>query len=590
MSKSAITLQPVQAPRKQGFAHGRKLRESPTVWVSISMKPPLSQHRTECSLKLWFRYVEVSSMQGRAVKDGNLTMVASRRQLGVWVAVLLVLGSFATSVGSYVVSRRSIRSSIVTNQLPLTSDSVYSEIQRDLLRPISVSDQMAHDTFLRDWYQAGETSEAPIRRYLSEIQQRFHATTSFFVSERTRNYYHPDGIVQKVSESDAGDAWYFRVRTMSIPYEINVDTDDANNQTSTVFINFRMVDDHGNFLGVTGVGLTLQSINEVVANYELKFNRRIYFVDQKGNPVLDSASLGGRSSTNLRRRAGIAAIADKILSGSAEPKQLAYKLNRSTVHVNTRRIAELNWFLIVEQNEDNAVRPVQTVLFWNLLVGALVTGVVISGLTITVNRYQRKLEHQANTDSLTNIANRRHGEELLSQSVQTAHRVGHDTTELSALLIDIDHFKTINDLYGHPTGDEVIKEVVSKIDRAIRTDDHLIRWGGEEFLVLLPNCDTSHATDIANAIVDLVATQHHRGQSKSETTLPPATVSIGVASLLPDEARHPFLARIDTALYQAKTSGRNQTKTCALHEDIRSNKSAMAQPTGLHLVQPHRSD
>jgi hypothetical protein len=154
----------------------------------------------------------------------------SRRKLTLLTALLLAVGSIATSFGSYAASTRSIRKSILTNQLPLTGDSVYSEVQRDLLRPVSISDQMAHDTFLRDWYFSGEKDESPIRRYLAEIKNRFNATTSFFVSDRTRNYYHPNGIIQQVDENDPDDAWYYRVKSMSAPYEINVDSDEANHE------------------------------------------------------------------------------------------------------------------------------------------------------------------------------------------------------------------------------------------------------------------------------------------------------------------------------------------------------------------------
>jgi diguanylate cyclase (GGDEF)-like protein len=483
--------------------------------------------------------------------------LTNRRKLSFGIAAVLAIGSLVTSVGSYIVSKQSIRNSIVTNELPLTGDSVYSEIQRDLLRPVFVSDQMAHDTFLRDWYEAGETDEQPIRRYLTEIKNRFHATTSFFVSERTRNYYHPTGIVQQVDETDPGDAWYFRVRAMSAPYEINVDTDRANNQTTTVFINFRMHDANNNYLGVTGVGLTLQSINEVVDRYETQFQRHIYFVNEQGETVLDP-NKSSRTLKALKDRPGISSVANQILAGRSKPMSASFETNGSTTHINTRYIAELKWFLIVEENENDAVQPVQTVLIWNLLIGAFVTGLVLTGLTLTLNRYQRRLEYEATTDSLTNIANRRKGEELLASAMQPAHWPHrHENQLLSALLIDIDHFKKVNDEHGHLTGDDVIKQVVRQAQKGVRSTDHIIRWGGEEFLVILPNCATSQAERIGQSILDLVAIQHH----ETDTKLPPVTVSIGIATAEPNEPRHTYLARLDKALYQAKTAGRNQTQT-----------------------------
>ncbi len=479
-------------------------------------------------------------------------VVGKRRRLLGCVALVVAIGSLTTSIGSYMVSRRAIRSGIVQNQLPLTGDSVYSEVQRDLLRPIYVSEQMAHDTFLLDWYLTGERDAQPIIRYLTEIKNRFHATTSFFVSERTRNYYHPDGIIQQVKESSPGDEWYFRVRTMKTPYEINVDTDAANHDNPTVFVNFRLVDDKNHYLGVTGVGLTLQSIDHVVADYEARFNRRVYFVDHSGTTTLRSNSLAG-DNRSLNNRPGVSTIATRILAGSSKPVQLSYRLNGSTIHVNSRYIPELKWFLVVEQNEDGAVQPLFSVLLWNLLLGALITGLVLAALLVTLSRYQRRLEFEATTDSLTKCSNRRNGECLLLDSISTADRTN---ASLCALLIDIDLFKLINDHHGHLVGDDVIAEVAHQIRTAVRNNDDVIRWGGEEFLVLLPNCDLSNATRIASSILSMVATQHLR----SDTALPNVTVSIGVTSFAQFETRQAFLNRVDNALYQAKTAGRNQVR------------------------------
>lgn len=90
---------------------------------------------------------------------------------------------------NYHVSKAAIRESIVASELPLTSDNIYSEIQKDLIRPIFVSSMMASDTFLRDWALAGERDAGQIVKYLREVKVRYGAFTSFFVSERTRTYY-----------------------------------------------------------------------------------------------------------------------------------------------------------------------------------------------------------------------------------------------------------------------------------------------------------------------------------------------------------------------------------------------------------------
>ncbi|MCG8508608.1 MAG: diguanylate cyclase, partial [Rhodospirillales bacterium] len=118
------------------------------------------------------------------------------------LTILLATGFILTSLVSYFVARDSLTTQIEENTLPLTSDNIYSEIQRDLLRPIFISSLMAHDTFVRDWALAGEIDEDRIIRYLAEIQKRYGTVTSFFVSERSRKYYHSSGVLKTVTQED----------------------------------------------------------------------------------------------------------------------------------------------------------------------------------------------------------------------------------------------------------------------------------------------------------------------------------------------------------------------------------------------------
>src|SRR5690606_5642793 len=142
------------------------------------------------------------------------------------------------SLTSYFVARESLSRNISEQMLPLTSDNIYSEIQRDLLRPILISSLMGTDTFVRDWALGGENDSERIIAYLTEIQQQYDTITAFYVSESTRQYYHPTGVIKTVNESDPADAWYFRVRNIRQPYEVNVDTDTADRSRVSIFINY----------------------------------------------------------------------------------------------------------------------------------------------------------------------------------------------------------------------------------------------------------------------------------------------------------------------------------------------------------------
>ena len=214
----------------------------------------------------------------------------------VWVLSLLLLSAFfLISWSSYRVAHNSLREQIETNTLPLTSDNIYSEIQQDLLRPIFISSLMAHDTFVRDWALSDEQNPAPMTRYLKEIQDRFGTITSFYVSDKTGRYYHSSGVLKTVSQRDPADAWYFRVRdlTPGEEYEINIDTDTADRTKTNVFVNYRVYDFDKGLIGVTGVGLGVDKVKQLIEKYQQRYNRTVYFVDNNGEVTLHGSQFNG---------------------------------------------------------------------------------------------------------------------------------------------------------------------------------------------------------------------------------------------------------------------------------------------------------
>ncbi len=313
------------------------------------------------------------------------------RRLFILISILLVAGFLATSLASYLISKAGVREAIIARELPITSDNIYSEIQRDLLRPISISSFMANDTFLRDWTLRGERETGEVTRYLKEVSNRYGALTSFFVSEKTGVYYHGNGILKKVREDEPRDIWYYRVRNMAPDYEINVDLDMANRDTMTIFINHRVFDYSGHFIGATGVGLAVDSARQVIENYQRRYGRNIYFVDRSGKVVLK-----GRGSTDSYRtileRPGLKTIAPAILS--SEQGSFEYRHQGKTLLVNARFIKELQWYLMVEQDVDPSLASLRRTLYGNLAVCFVITLIVLTATRFTVGRYQRRVEER----------------------------------------------------------------------------------------------------------------------------------------------------------------------------------------------------
>lgn len=166
-----------------------------------------------------------------------------------------------------------------------------------------------------------------------------------------------------------------------------------------------------------------------------------------------------------------------------------------------------------------------------------------------LKRNEARIRELMLTDPLTGLANRRRLNESLEQGIGRSHRHGRP---LSVLMADIDHFKKVNDTYGHDVGDEVIRIMANCLRGGIRTNDLAARFGGEEFIVLLEECSLDDAVQLAERIRKNISEQSLPAMQHS------ITASLGVAELGPDETAASLLKRVDQALYFSKEHGRNR--------------------------------
>jgi diguanylate cyclase (GGDEF)-like protein len=218
-------------------------------------------------------------------------------------------------------------------------------------------------------------------------------------------------------------------------------------------------------------------------------------------------------------------------------------------------------------NRDNALKTEQVqqrnlgLMLWAALGGCVVVSL---GLMWQAFRRVRRtnealatsnasLKHQSETDPLTGLANRRHFQAAI-RSLS-----GPDGLSASVFLIDVDHFKRLNDSFGHAAGDAVLAEIAARLRQAVRDDDLVVRWGGEEFLIVAASREGLFAPQLAQRLLDLIGSQPVAYQSRSIAV----TASIGFVSLPvpPHGLRLPWeraIDLIDTALYLAKAHGRNK--------------------------------
>jgi diguanylate cyclase (GGDEF)-like protein len=193
------------------------------------------------------------------------------------------------------------------------------------------------------------------------------------------------------------------------------------------------------------------------------------------------------------------------------------------------------------------------VLIWPTAI--LMTLVHLATATSYLHRYELEtaLELASNTDPMTGVSNRRHFMPLLRQEIARGQRFEHHA---SLLMLDIDHFKSVNDTYGHPTGDMVICALADICRGASRAIDVVTRLGGEEFAIMLPDTDTQGALAVAERVR---ATVERTLMTSLVGVTFRFTVSIGIAEQVPEDTSEDNLIEMaDAALYQAKLSGRNR--------------------------------
>lgn len=160
-------------------------------------------------------------------------------------------------------------------------------------------------------------------------------------------------------------------------------------------------------------------------------------------------------------------------------------------------------------------------------------------------------ERNSQIDFLTGIANRMRGYEALAKEIERAERYN---TIFAIILIDLDYFKKINDTHGHLSGDAVLRELALFIGNRIRKTDILCRWGGEEFLLVLPQSDLTSGRLKADYL-------RHQIKNRSFYKKIPITASFGVTAFYPRDSTATILERVDAALYRAKANGRNCVET-----------------------------
>ncbi|MDA3851192.1 MAG: diguanylate cyclase, partial [Spirochaetaceae bacterium] len=430
--------------------------------------------------------------------------------------------------------------------LPLLRENIYSEIEKQIMPAIQISSMMARDSFLISWVVDGEKNLRSIQRYLLRIKEDYGFVSSFFISQESSVYYHFEGINKVIDPTDEHDSWYYDFVLSGKEYDLDVDLDEAADDQLTIFINFRVENEQGRFLGVSGVGLQMENFSQMLKDRQEHYQRQIYLVDLHG-VIQAHSDMSNIETRSLLDRPGLVPQIDKLLQIRDEPINVLYQQGRRRKYITSRYIPDLQWFLVVEQDEHSALKAARENLWRTLITGGLATLLILVISSYIFKYFTGEMEVLATTDPLTGTSNRRE----LDDQLQLAYsRQNRNQLPLSLVLMDLDLFKEINDKYGHAEGDKVLQTFCEIIIKEKRPHDLLARWGGDEFILIFEGVQEEAQLllkRVRQSLVDL----HSTGGI-------PFCFSAGIAQLKSGESLEDLQLHADKALYYSKNRGRNK--------------------------------
>ncbi|NCA67822.1 MAG: GGDEF domain-containing protein [Clostridia bacterium] len=434
--------------------------------------------------------------------------------------------------------------------LSLADIDISNHIESSMTKPIMVSKTMANDEFLKEWLsKEPESIEddgylGQLYNYLKTYCEKYGYTTVFCVSEKTGNYYYQDGLNKVVSETDEHDIWFYNFKKSGHEYDLQVDTNETNGNTVTVFVNFRVEKTDGSLLGVIGVGLEVDTIEETIRNYESNYGLSVFIINEGGS---DNSFTGDTNLfINHNELADRMEISENIeLNKSYDPLMQWFSSGANRKCLISKYDETLGWYLILEMDTESISRSFSERIMNNILYMLLSLTACIIVTTFVFYNYNKRVITIENTDELTGLVNRKLFYNQYHSFLRKHHR-----QDKTLFMLDIDHFKSINDTRGHLFGNAVLAMVGDELKKMTEEYGIAARWGGDEFLGIL-SVGKEEATQILGNLMGSL-----KSDKKDESYR--ITVSVGITEIAGKHNLEQLIKKADEALYLSKKNGRDR--------------------------------
>lgn len=424
--------------------------------------------------------------------------IKQRRSLDILILFVIMTISMSASVFSCILSIQRISSENSERDSMILAHMVSDSIEREFIKPIVVSKTMSNDYTLKQYIKLGQKTssksvEDKIAVYLNSIKTGFGYQMVFVVCDQSGAFYTYDGISKYVdTDNDPHDIWYKTFLESAQAYNLNVDTDEANQGTLAVFVNHEVLDEKGKLLGVCGVGVEMKELQKLLKSFETKYNLKIDLIDQEGLIQVDS------DAARIEQDHLEHSYLDQV--GSDE---FVYVAGSGSSRM-TKYMEDLGWYLVVEDRNPDKINVIEItaasiIIF---MVGLLMMGIVFFVMIIRERKAFKELSEKrkiALTDDMTGLFNRRAFEAdcttLCTQGM---------LDDITILMMDVNGLKSANDTYGHQAGDELIIAAAKCMQTALGGLGKAYRTGGDEFVALL-TCSEKKQEDVLQTLDRLVS-------------------------------------------------------------------------------------
>lgn len=455
-------------------------------------------------------------------------------------AFLLVL--IVALICTFVITTICAINNIVVEQNQIQQKSVtpvFDLVNRELLKPLYLAESFANSFAFEDEIHAEHIDENALIEKLKEMSERFDIMV-FLALEKQRRQYMSDGRAFDLKEGEV--YWYFE----ALEEDKTIMADLGQAEDIHLFFDVKVVGKDESFLGYVGVGEPITTFLDKFYEYKSQYGYDFLFVDDNNEIVLTSFA----DLIIIDQYAPSLADLDVFASSDIDLSNLdseTVTMRNVEYMVSEMAIQELDWrLLLLTPTEMKKATVTKTLLLNAFMTFALVASILAASYALIL-QYKFSLESSSLTDPLTGLSNRSF---LERQYI----RLRKKQAMLCVVVCDLDRFKSINDTYGHNVGDEVLKHTAKILKKQFREGDVVGRWGGEEFVILVP----SKSADLGIKIAERTRQELANAQIYADGQRIQLTASFGVCFGSAEKPMAKLVGMADVALYQAKDQGRNR--------------------------------